>query len=58
MNKEFAIHSQISMNDFYKIRDILYNVVKKGSDDINELKDTIQIIDKIDSLIEEFEKEK
>lgn len=55
---EFAIHQNISMNDFYEIRNILKNLLKKGSDDINEIKSIITLIDKIDSLITEFEKEK
>lgn len=46
------------MHDFYTIKSILEGVLKKGSDDINEIKSIISIIDKIDSLITEFEKEK
>lgn len=55
---EFAIHQNLSMHDFYTIKSILEGVLKKGSDDINEIKSIISIIDKIDSLITEFEKEK
>jgi hypothetical protein len=57
MSNEFAIHTTISMNDFYEIKSILEGIVRNGSDDINEMKTVIQLIDKIESLITEFEKE-
>lgn len=57
MEEEFVIHTTITIDDFENILEIIKKSIKT-TDDIQEIKQQIELYERINSLVKQFRTEK
>lgn len=57
MEDEFVIHTTITIDDFEKLLDIIKKSIKTV-DDIDEIRNQLELYDRINSLVMQFKSEK
>jgi hypothetical protein len=57
MENDFVIHTEITIDDFEKIMTLIKKSLKH-TDDITEIKSNIELFEKLETLVKQFNNEK